>query len=190
MGQGFGAYGKMPNMGDFFRIGLPRCFCDPWDKWLQSALVSSRTVLGGAWQDSYMSAPIWRFSFGAGVTGPHSALGVLMPSVDKVGRAFPLTLAGLDVGEQSSDQVFAQLEEIALAALEDDMTKAHLAQALAQVDFVNGTVPNQHTAKWSAILADQELSFTGKGLPDSADALRLFDMKTWMNAPTNKEVQA
>ena len=40
-----------------------------------------------------MMAPIWRFALAPGVAGPLPMLGVMMPSVDRVGRQFPLTLA-------------------------------------------------------------------------------------------------
>jgi len=62
-----------------------------------------------------------------------------MPSVDRVGRRFPLTLmsalptpgpAALDhLGETA---LFEQLEDLALASLEDNMTQEKLSQDLAK----------------------------------------------------------
>jgi len=48
-----------------------------------------------------MVAPVWRFYLSAGLCGPGAACGVFMPSVDRAGRHFPLTLAcvGSDGGQ-------------------------------------------------------------------------------------------
>jgi type VI secretion system protein ImpM len=35
MAAAFGAFGKMPSLGDFFRFGLPADFVSAWDDWLQ-----------------------------------------------------------------------------------------------------------------------------------------------------------
>jgi type VI secretion system protein ImpM len=41
----------------------------------------------------YLTFPVWRFLLPVGVLGSTAWTGVLMPSVDRVGRYFPLTLA-------------------------------------------------------------------------------------------------
>ena len=89
----FGAFGKLPALGDFLRSGLPAAFVGPWDRWLQSVLLAARAATGGGWEAHYLRAPIWRFALAPGLAGPEGAMGVLMPSVDAVGRRFPLTLA-------------------------------------------------------------------------------------------------
>lgn len=139
MADGFGAFGKIPALGDFFRFGLSGQFLDPWDIWLQETIISAKATLGEAWQDAYMSAPIWRFSLTAGQMGPSAMIGVLMPSVDRVGRQFPLTLsAKLDddrpaLTHLSHDSTFIELENLALAALDDTMTLDTLKSQLAAV---------------------------------------------------------
>ena len=90
-----GFYGKLPSRGDFVRAGLPAGFVTPWDAWLQGVLPGSRTLLGGRWQPAWMEAPVWRFLLRAGECGPGAVLGLWMPSVDAVGRAFPLTIAAV-----------------------------------------------------------------------------------------------
>lgn len=140
MPGGFGAFGKMPSVGDFFRLNPPPGFVTPWDGWIQRAMLTARTALGDAWDDHYMSAPIWRFALSAGLAGPQKVMGVLMPSVDRVGRRFPLTLvaavqtpgpAQLDHFRETA--LYARLEEIALAALDDAMTRERLEQEIAGV---------------------------------------------------------
>lgn len=137
----FGAFGKMPALGDFFRISPPQGFVDPWDRWLQEGMIAARETLGPRWQDCYMSAPIWRFTLAGGLAGAAPVLGVLMPSIDRVGRQFPLTLmAALEAGQDPviahlrGEPSFAALEAVALDALEDAMTREVLTERLSAID--------------------------------------------------------
>jgi type VI secretion system protein ImpM len=60
---------------------------------LHDSLAQARSDLGEAWQGAYLVAPILRFWAGPGVLGNGGWAGLLMPSVDRVGRHFPLTIA-------------------------------------------------------------------------------------------------
>ena len=88
-----GFYGKLPSCGDFVGAGLPRAFVRAWDGWSARALPASRDRLGPAWQAAWLEAPVWRFALPVGACGDQRAFGVWMPSVDRVGRYFPLVLA-------------------------------------------------------------------------------------------------
>jgi type VI secretion system protein ImpM len=90
-----GFSGKIPARGDFVHAGLPRDFTDPWHDWQSQVIAGSRTLMGEAWLDAFLEAPVWRFILPPGLSGPRAAIGLIMPSVDKVGRYFPLTLAAL-----------------------------------------------------------------------------------------------
>lgn len=92
MDQAPGWYGKLPALGDFARRRLPPEFVEPWDRWLQQCLQASRTTLADTWLEHYLGAHVWHFVLMPGVIGPTGWAGVLMPSVDRVGRYFPLTL--------------------------------------------------------------------------------------------------
>ena len=136
MHRKFGAFGKIPALGDFLRIDLSPGFIQPWDKWLQASIIGVKETLGGRWAQTYMSTPIWRFTLPQGVAGPHAMSGILMASVDSLGRQYPLTLAAPH-GCQSTAQIhfanrttFEHLEDIALWALDDDFKRDMLATAL------------------------------------------------------------
>jgi type VI secretion system protein ImpM len=90
-----GYHGKLVAKGDFVTRRLPRSFVDPWDSWLQEVISGSRARMGEAWLDAYLTSPIWRFVLSAGLCGEQAAAGVLMPSVDRVGRYFPLSIVAL-----------------------------------------------------------------------------------------------
>lgn len=136
-----GAFGKIPSHGDFIRLDLPGSFIRAWDDWLQNGLVAARERLGDRWKDCYLSAPMWRFSLPAGMAGPQAVSGVLMPSVDRVGRQYPLTLALIaPVGSSAlrhfcNAALFERLEAIALETLDQDLDREALAQALAGLDL-------------------------------------------------------
>lgn len=142
MTTGFGAFGKMPALGDFFRLNLPQGFIEPWDVWLQSALLAARSALGTRWNECFLTAPMWRFTLASGLAGPQAMTGVMMASVDRVGRQFPLTLAApLPAGSSpervhlAATRLFDRLETIALDMLEDGMTRDTLAHRLTELDL-------------------------------------------------------
>jgi type VI secretion system protein ImpM len=87
-----GLYGKLPSHGDFLRRRVSDAFVDVWDAWLQNGLAASREVLGDRWLDTYLTSPAWRFVCSAGSCGAQALAGVMVPSVDRVGRYFPVTL--------------------------------------------------------------------------------------------------
>jgi len=132
---GVGFFGKVRSHGDFVARRLPASFTRVWDDWLQSGLQASREQLGPGWLNTYLSSPIWRFALAPGVCGAQAWAGVLMPSVDRVGRHFPLTIAVGGVGAvgasggspvldwtQEAGAWYDQLETLALSTLLDDFS--------------------------------------------------------------------
>lgn len=170
MSSGFGAFGKFPGMGDFLRVNLPAAFVQTWDTWLQQGLLDVRERLGEGWNDAYMSAPIWRFTLPAGAAGPQVVTGVLMASVDRVGRQYPLTLATCHdapntvVSHLANGAVFDQLENIALDALEDASSRETITTALAGVTITatgqptSASLPYAGPIPFSKALATQALT--------------------------------
>ncbi|WP_282609178.1 type VI secretion system-associated protein TagF [Pelagibius sp. Alg239-R121] len=146
-----GFYGKLPSKGDFVTRRLSQKFVEAWDTWLQNGLQTSRDRLGEDWLSIYMTSPIWRFALARGVGGQDVMTGVLMPSVDRVGRYFPLTLA---VAVEGCENVaglpkhgagwYAEAEDAVLAALDDDSEFEDVdsrIQALGVPEFNEGTAP-------------------------------------------------
>lgn len=96
-----GFFGKLPARGDFLRAGLPEDFIAPLDAWCRNCLEASRAALGDGWDEAWMNAPVWRFLLPPGACGALAALGVWLPSMDKVGRHFPFLLCAL--GDSMAD---------------------------------------------------------------------------------------
>ena len=91
-GATVGFFGKLPSHGDFLERRVGSAFRDLWDDWMQRCIVESQQELAGRWLDCYLTSPMWRFYLCDGVAGSASYAGVLLPSVDRVGRYFPLTV--------------------------------------------------------------------------------------------------
>ena len=85
-----GLYGKLPMKRDFVAVSVPDALLQLWEPWLQAGLAASRLALGARWQEVFLKAPIWRFWLGSGLCG-RTSIGSFTPSVDAVGRLFPLT---------------------------------------------------------------------------------------------------
>ncbi len=173
-----GFYGKLPSHGDFLSRRLPRNFIEPWDQWLQGGLAASQQQLGKNWLNHFLVSPIWQFALTPGLCGDDAWAGVMMPSVDRVGRYFPLTLAArantLDVQQlfDPSCDWFEALSQLALSTLDyqfnlDDFD-ARL-QALRLADFLAGQKdPIRQLAPSSA--ARQAFQFQLARLDDTPQA--------------------
>jgi len=133
-----GIFGKLPAKRDFVAQNAPRRFLDSFEPWLQTSVATSRHALGEGWQDAFRHGPIWRFWLGAGLTGA-TTLGALMPSVDGVGRYFPLAVFALEgEGEtlpppeiDANDAWFEALELVLLDALQADCSYESLLEKVA-----------------------------------------------------------
>lgn len=132
-----GLFGKLPAKRDFVAAEAPRRFLEVWEAWLQAGVATSRHLLGGEWNEIYNRAPIWRFWLGADHCG-EAFLGAFMPSVDGVGRSFPLCVfagegeASLAPPELEANEAwFAAAEQILLDALAPETEFEGFARAVA-----------------------------------------------------------
>ncbi|HZE59582.1 MAG TPA: type VI secretion system-associated protein TagF [Burkholderiales bacterium] len=138
-----GWYGKIPGTGDFITRRMPPAFSESWDRWLQAAIAGSRDRLGGRWRDTFLSMPIWRFVLSPGMLTPNAWAGIMAPSVDAVGRYFPLAVASalpsasLDVVGtlMAAEPWFDEIETIALSAIAPAADSAVIDAAIVQKPF-------------------------------------------------------
>lgn len=148
-----GLYGKLPAHGDFLSRNLPDGFVHGWDDWMQRAIASSQEQLGSSWLNIYLTSPLWRFVLSPGVVDHQAWAGVMMPSVDKIGRYFPLVLAApCKSGSTVTDVMvnashwFEQLEAIALSGLDENVTVEEVVEALAMVEPLAESTMPEHKA--------------------------------------------
>jgi type VI secretion system protein ImpM len=137
-----GVYGKLPAHGDFIQRSLPPAFVREWDLWCQSFIAGTKEQIGADWLEVYLTSPIWRFALSSGVVDEGRWAGVLLPSVDQVGRYFPFTIAVRLPDRQNplefmSSHVawYRAIEELGLRALDGEIALDDLVQELAGVEL-------------------------------------------------------
>jgi len=140
-----GLYGKLASHGDFVTRRLPPGFVQEWDAWLQAGMLDGRARHGKAWLGRYLDAPVWRFALAPGVCGKAAMAGVLLPSVDRVGRYFPLTLAAAGTSSATSNEAwFDRLADLAVCAMCGDLPLDALDLALQRL----GPPPHALAPAW------------------------------------------
>jgi len=154
-----GIYGKLPSNGDFVTRRLPAAFRDPWDQWLQEAVSDSRDQLGERWLEAYLTSPIWRFALSGGLAGQQTWAGLLMPSVDRVGRYFPLTVAcplppwsnPIWLMTQSGSW-YEKAENLLRACLEEELDLSSFDRRVAELGVPLSAPPSgpPHGGTWTA----------------------------------------
>jgi type VI secretion system protein ImpM len=125
-----GWFGKLACLGDFASRRLPPPFVRVCDTWLSEGVDASRQQLGERWLDTYLTSPLWRFAWAPGVVDEMRWwFGVLMPSVDSVGRYFPLVVAlPLRIAPQDGEALdrlerwFSEVSQAALGTLQPGST--------------------------------------------------------------------
>ncbi|HEX4596733.1 MAG TPA: type VI secretion system-associated protein TagF [Burkholderiaceae bacterium] len=187
-----GWFGKIPALGDFVARRLPTQFIDAWDHWLSTEIVATREALGSDWAASYLKAPTWRFALTPGVLDASTWYGVLTPSIDRVGRHFPLTLAGGGAACETEGWWAALLAAATRAREADcdaDALDAVLVRALEQQDR-RSVRPNRERAltlalegavngvslwaRWQPESGGFGPITTFRGLPQGSDFLKLI----------------
>jgi type VI secretion system protein ImpM len=189
-----GWYGKLPGTGDFAQRRLPARFVSNWDRWLQSGFEYLRGVRQD-WQSHYLEGHVWFFQLGPSVIGPKPWIGVLVPSVDAVGRYFPLTIAmelmdapetTFSTNQDDSAALFLEhCAQCALQALEEDLTVTTFDERLlaaikkwTEQPSIEGTVTIPRAARsiWhtASNLRDGD-GFSVGGLPAPSEFSLLFD---------------
>jgi type VI secretion system protein ImpM len=156
-----GYFGKVPPTGDFVSRNLDNAVKEGFDRWLGQGLDKSRAQLKDGWLNSFLTAPVWRFLLDRQLDGGKLVAGIMMPSVDKVGRYFPFSLLiELENAPVDSfflagcDQLLGQFEDLLLSALSEDFD-------LDYFDYQVGMAARK---------------FVGKDLADGAQAVSRFDL--------------
>ena len=183
----YGYYGKLPFAGDFLRRGLSTEVVTAWDSWLQKTMIAGREELGDEhWTMSYFSAPIWRFSIAPGLCGSRGMAGILMPSLDSVGRRFPFCIAAeTDLPPVAANlalqPVVERLEAAALEMIEVGASQERLVtllSALPPMAAVDPDIGPRHGSLWVAAGTDQPRVLNLPAMPTGpAEAAALFDIE-------------
>ncbi len=121
-----GFCGKIPGHGDFVSRNIADEFMLPWNEWIQTVIGVSQEQQENLWLETFLTSPVWRFALSPDACGADGMMGVMIPSVDKVGRYFPFTLAAPIIDEPLNHLIrdnnwFDEAEDLILTALEEDI---------------------------------------------------------------------
>lgn len=137
-----GLYGKLPAYGDFISRNLSSSFITPWDEWLQHFISGSQEQIGEDWLNIYLTSPIWRFVLSPGVIDNNMWAGLMMPSVDRVGRYFPISIvkpfaANITPANFMLNHTawFDEVESLCLTALDESMDVDALISAVEAIEI-------------------------------------------------------
>lgn len=169
----FGYFGKLPTLGDFIHQVLPLDFVNNWHEWLQVSMAAARTALGDEFLRYYLNCPAWKFLMAPGICGAQAAVGLTIPSVDKVGRYFNFTLATMLPPTADpcayvldNQEGMVALENVALDLLESDYPSEEVELRVRALSLQFSMVsPVKHkietTADHIRISQNQALTFAG-----------------------------
>ena len=144
-----GWHGKLPTVSDFASRRLDARFIELWDSRLSDSIEKMRLQDEEGWVAIYLSSPTWRFLISRGfLPAPFDGsawAGVLMPSVDRVGRYYPLTLASpliamptsLD-GQKRLWSWLERIEDASFNALQEDWQIDELEAELSRIGLPSG----------------------------------------------------
>jgi type VI secretion system protein ImpM len=115
-----GFFGKLPSTGDFVARGLPEGFVRPWDRWITRHVAPLGLPADGL-----------RFSL---VSGGRCVAGVLLPSQDRLGRQFPLSLVSILPARPDPDEVDRWADAVLALAAGDADALAVALEELAPME--------------------------------------------------------
>ena len=173
-----GLFGKTPQLGDFVERRIHPAFRQLWDEWLQEGIAESQRSLGEAWLDVYLTSPVWRFALSARLCGMTVYAGVLVPSVDRVGRYFPLTIVAALPPETSciglltaGHSWFLEAEAILLSALENRIADVDELDSAVNSLQVSLTALCEQLDRWPPVDVNQNLVMPLRSANDLAPRL-------------------
>ena len=161
----FGFFGKLPINGDFIHRNLPNHFIHSWDNWLQENILACKEQFQNDWLQHYLTSPIWRYFISPSVMDDNAYIGILAPSVDSVGRYFPMTIVA-PISPAKVSPIFTNTFQSIYANLETVFLK-HLHAEEGTISMLCEDLDTQSTALLSE-LNKQQID----RLPDTLDSHR------------------
>lgn len=169
-----GWWGKLPARGDFVGRGLPPRWRAEWDEWLQRGIgLAAATVDGDALRERLAGFEPWRYL--ALPAAAEAWCGIVVPSRDRVGRAFPLTLAERVIVPVSAAACAVRLASLLDAAFQGpDVLEAAIAAVppRATPDSVSTTAwPAPPVSLWWPLAAADDADALAADWPPSGTLL-------------------
>jgi type VI secretion system protein ImpM len=186
-----GLYGKLPTKRDFIARHAPRDFLAVWEPWIQAGMAASRESLGDKWLHAFLAAPIWRFWLGAELCET-VVVGAFMPSLDSIGRYFPLTLFACADGTSAMpppeidphEDWFVAAEHFLLSILDDRISFEETERGLAGLKLPESRGRDGRPSDTVSGSGDIVAKVGKQALPEVFAAMRLADHAAIYSAAT------
>ena len=181
-------FGKLPCVGDFCNHNMPTTLRNTLDNWLSQVMQEGFEAHGTAWIQAYFETRVHGFVF------DNNTIGVIMPSVDKAGRAFPFVLieqieptAQNNISTETRSHWFSVAHTLCSIALDAEWSQEQLAEHTQRLPVLNDTtavlqiaMPKPGHTEWFRIETDGQSNWVMQcsGLPNAAEFATLFGMSS------------
>lgn len=125
-------FGKLPAHGDFVSRGIGGAERDGLDDWLSTELARARDVLRDSFEENFDMAPPWRFAWREN-EGESWTAGAMAPSMDSVGRRFPIMVARRAIDQESAAGAAEACEDAIYEALSGGWDADRLVEGVAAI---------------------------------------------------------
>ncbi|WP_182466828.1 type VI secretion system-associated protein TagF [Sphingomonas gilva] len=156
-------FGKLPAHGDFIARGFAPDVRDALDDWLSTSMADAREALGDAFEDAFDSAPPWRFAWeeaGGWVAG------AIAPSVDGVGRRYPILAQVAVAGREQARDGAAHCEAAIYDAFGEGWNADRLQAAVGKAPALWEDDWPGHAGWWTMGSEDREAATLAGERPD------------------------
>ena len=166
-------FGKVPGHGDFVRRHAGGRAMRALDPWLQQGLHFAQTRLGSAFKAAYDGAGTFAFYF-VPRDATYPLVGVLRPSYDNVGRAYPFLIA-LELGAEAFDARSLAQVPLRFNVFLEQAAKIAREAVVGQIDYRDLAA---HTDPLNALVkAETSVAFYERYLRESS--LIAFWVRLW-----------
>lgn len=139
-----GCFGKIRNCGDFISRHVPHAIEQSFTQWLEAGLAETKERFQQQWLDYFLTSPVWNFAID-GSDSEQMIVGTMMPSMDKVGRYYPLiVLQTINQDSGLNVSLLEEVETLMLSTLDKGVEQEQFIEAL---DKLNGTAETESSLK-------------------------------------------
>lgn len=138
-----GFYGKLPINGDFLSRNLSHEVTLCIDEWFQISMAQLRHRLPD-WSYFFNSSPSWFFLIPSNFFSSKAYAGYITPSIDRVGRCFPLIVLkemhkDSPLNVESLQHWYLTTETIVQNCLRDNISADELMNSLEKIELISSS---------------------------------------------------
>jgi type VI secretion system protein ImpM len=162
-----------------------------WDNWIRSGMDQLRHEGGAKWQERFVHCPIWFFMCPTSMHGVLAA-GAIAPSIDRVGRYYPITVMAFSppqakgfANDAEVGRFFSGVRSAVIDARRIPLTVEQMEERIAQLGS-----PFECGAPQDSLIVDilSDLEAAGVQSTDTSVSLPGLDWRSLFTAGANTSV--